>query len=275
MSQGKDFSASRQGLPFPVFPSPEGGLILYRLIQQDGCQAINRPMLRMINHELGQAVYFRPLCKSWTCPYCAPRRAWMWRKRAEYGSGVLVGTGGLDFVTVTSHEKLDAAASLAVLPHAWNKLNIRIKRAWDSPEYFAVPEQHQDGRWHLHVIVTARLKKKWWKDNARACGLGYQSDVQEVGDVGGVGNYVTKYLTKTLQNSNLPKGFRRVRLSRGWPSLPSREFGDWEFKKLGELDAVNDEIAYLRKTGFTVILADGSSSWDWVENMADSGILGD
>lgn len=269
MSQGKDFSASRQGLPSPVFPSPEGGLILYRLIVRDGCQAENRPMLRAVNSTLGQAVYFRPLCKSWNCPYCAPRRAWMWRKRAEYGSDVLTTVGGLDFVTVTSHEKLSAAASLAVLPKAWHKLYFRLRRRAETVEYFAVPEQHKSGRWHLHVIVTARLKKKWWKDNARACGLGYQSDVQEVADSGGVGNYVTKYLTKTLQNSNLPKGFRRVRLSHGWPSLPGREFGDWEFAKLGELDAVNDEVAYLQKRGFTVILADGSSSWDWLENMAD------
>lgn len=269
MSTVSDFDASSQGLPLPVFPSPEGGLILYRVFQQDCCQALNRPMLRAVNQTLGQAVYFRPLCKSWNCPYCAPRRAWMWQKRAQYGSDILTTTNNLDFVTVTSHEKLGAAASLAVLPKAWNKLNRRVKRAAESAEYFAVPEQHKDGRWHLHAIITARLKKKWWKDNARACGLGYQSDVQEVESAGGVGGYVTKYLTKMLQNSNLPNHFRRVRLSHGWPELPQKEFGDWEFAKLGELDAVNDEMAYLQKRGFTVVLADGSSSWDWLENMAD------
>ena len=253
----------------PVFQSPEGGLIVYRKSQQDcGCSAPNRPLIKAVNHASKQCILFHPRCGSWKCPACAQINAQKAILRAVHGSEVLIAQGAkIDFVTVTSHEKLDAAASLAVLPLAWNKLNVRIKRAAQSPEYFAIPEQHKDGRWHLHAMTTAALPKKWWKDNARGCGMGYQSDVQEVKSLGGVAYYVAKYQGKMLQNSNLPKNFRRIRHSNGWPELPAMSpLPDWKFMPVPHDIPVQHEVDSYNAQGFTVVLADEQSSWDWIEH---------
>jgi len=253
----------------PVFQSPEGGLIVYRGIQPNlECSAANRPLIKAVNHASKQVILFHPRCKSWRCPACAAKNAQKAVLRAVHGSEVLIAQGlKIDFVTVTSHEKLDAAASLAVLPLAWNKLNIRIKRAAQTALYFAIPEQHQDGRWHLHAMTTATLPKKWWKDNARGCGLGYQSDVQEVKSLGGVAYYVAKYVGKTLQNSNLPTNFKRLRHSQQWPNLPVMpETPDWNFFAVQKDIPVQHEVESYQRMGFTVVMADERSSWDWIEH---------
>lgn len=271
------FSVSENDTPvnfdFPLLnSSPGGGLILYRANRRDGCSASGRPELEFFSTELQQVVYFRPPCKSWNCPYCAPRRAWMWRKRAEFGTNVLTTANIIEFVTLTSHERLSPAATLAVLPKAWDKLRKRVNRATGETEYFSVPEQHKDGRWHMHLIVSmpVALKKKWWKDNARSCGLGYQSDVQEVESAGGVGGYVTKYLTKMLQNSNLPTGFRRVRLSHGWPKNPAiGKPESWRCSIVPQDIPLDEKIERQRLAGLTVVMADEVSVWDWLENFAE------
>jgi len=256
----------------PDFLSPEGGLILYRTIQPNsGCISANRPLLKAVNHASKQTVLFRPACKMWNCPHCGAKNAQKAVLTGLKGFKVFSDAGlKIDFVTVTSHEKLDAAASLAVLPLAWNKLNRRIKRAAQvAPEYFAIPEQHADGRWHLHALTTARLPKKWWKDNARACGLGYQSDVKEVTAAGGVAAYIAKYQGKMLQSTNIPKGFRRVRASKGWPDLPPLpQSENWAFFSVPRDVPMSHEVESYQAMGYAVILADENSSWDWLEMWA-------
>lgn len=253
------------------FLSPAGGLIVYRVTERNSeCSALNRPLLKAVNHDKKTAVLFHPRCKSWRCPACASINAQKVILRAVHGSEALIAQGAkFDFVTVTSHEKLDPAASLAVLPLAWAKLNRRIKRVAAAPEYFAVPEQHKNGRWHLHAMTTAKLPKKWWKDNARSCGLGYQSDVQEVKTLGGVAYYVAKYQAKMLQNTNLPLHFRRLRTSQGWPGLPELpELEGWQFLAVPRDVPVQHETDSYQRLGYTVVLADEKSSWDWIENFA-------
>lgn len=253
----------------PNFLSPAGGLIVYRQSQQDlSCTAPKRPFMKAVNRAAKQVVLFRPRCKSWRCPACAQINAQKAVLRAVHGSEVLIAQGcKIDFVTVTSHEKLDPAASLAVLPLAWNKLNRRISRAAQQPEYFAIPEQHKDGRWHLHAMTTAALPKKWWKDNARGCGLGYQSDVQEVKSLGGVAYYVAKYQGKMLQNANLPRQFRRVRHSNGWPELPEKSpLPDWDFFAVPSDISIEHELEVYQAAGYTCVMADERSSWDWIEH---------
>lgn len=255
------------------FGPPIGGLIVYRKSQQADsfCTARNRPLLRAVNTDTRQVVFFRPRCGTWTCPSCAKKNAARAVLRAVNGVEVLTQAGcDFDFVTVTSHEKLGPVASLAVLPKAWNKLNTRIKRAVDAqrtPQYFAIPEQHSDGRWHMHAIVSFHLPRRWWKDNARACGLGYQSDAQEVKSIGGVAAYVAKYQVKMLQNSNLPKHLRRIRHSHGWPALPTLPSPTgWNFSKVEEKLSLQDAVTSFQKRGYATVLADEDSSWDWIEH---------
>jgi len=242
------------------------GLILIQS-NSSKCTTPNRPFLKGVNQSTRQVILFQPDCKTWACPHCAEIRAARWRTRALRGVMAFQDTGTpIDFVTVTSHENLGASASLSVLGSAWKKLHWRIGAAADRADYYLVPEFHQDGRVHLHLLTTAMLKKKWWKDNARSCGFGYQSDVQEVAALGSVAAYVTKYLGKMLQKTNLPKHFRRVRTSRGWPKLPDLpENPDWRFSLVPREATLQAEQVHYQVLGYTVVVTDSSTAWDWIE----------
>lgn len=254
------------------FLSPEGGLIVLRLTEQKSCRRLNLPMLKFWHQNSQQVIYFQPSCKCNTCPECAPKRAKRHVYEAVYGCEVLTAEGRkIDFITVTSHEKLDAAGSLAVLNSAWPKLNRRIKHLTDDHEYFLIPELHANGRVHLHALTTAHLSKKSWKDIARECGFGYQSDVKEVNSIGGVSNYCAKYIGKGLGTSAFPRRFRRVRMSQGWPELPALERpAGWQGTRLEHGFSLQDEVDRLTETGWTVVLADEPGAWFWMAKLGAS-----
>lgn len=250
------------------FQSPAGGLILIRTIQQNSdCLETKRPLLKAINPNSKQIIFFRPFCKRWDCPVCGPKNAYKARLRALRGYQAFFDQGHkMSFLTLTPHEKLSSAASIPVMASAWNKLNVRIKRASQHHNYFLIPELHQSGKLHFHALVDADVKKKWWKDNARSCGMGYQNDLQEVNEAGGVGGYLTKYLVKMLDGASFPKGFRRIRTSQSWPALaglPKPE--GWDFVAMKPRSSREDEASSFQRSGYTVVFADEKSSWAWID----------
>lgn len=250
------------------FQSPAGGLILIRTSEQNSsCISPAKIVIKAINPVTKQVVYFHPACHQWNCPVCGEKNAYKARLRALTGYETLSATGRkFDFLTLTPHEKLTAAGSIPVMAKAWVKLNRRIKHAAGHHDYFLVPELHQSGKLHFHALVSAQLKKKWWKDNGRACGMGYQNDLQEVNEIGGVGGYLTKYLAKMLQNSNFPKGFRRIRASQSWPALSALNKPEgWNFVTLDKQAILSDEIENYKNTGHTVVMADAGSAWGWID----------
>lgn len=248
-------------------PPPAGGLIFIEQLAADRCQTAGVPVLLGINHELRKAVFFRPRCKLWGCPVCAQINRNLVIFRADHGAKLLAAQGHhLDFLTLTSHEKLGPDASLKVFPNAWPKLRKRATRAAGGLLYFSVPERHKNGRLHAHLIVTAALPKKWWKDNARACGMGFQSDVKEVEWLGGVGRYIGKYLTKTIEDADWPKGHRRYRTSKAWPKLPELESDPaWEFEKLAQDASISGEMADLQRKGYQIGMFAHDTAWAFVE----------
>lgn len=126
----------------------------------------------------------------------------------------------VDFVTITSHERLkDFAATETVWREAWDRLYKAIKRRAEVFEYMVIPERHKDGRMHVHALWTASVNQRWLKDNARKRGLGFMATVSEVKDSQAATRYVTKYVGKDL-GENVPKHFRRVRVSRNWAEIP-------------------------------------------------------
>lgn len=166
----------------------------------------------------------RANCDSWSCPECAERMKQNWIARARWGYSVFVADGlRVDFVTITSHEKLRTFADTeTVWRKAWATLYAALKRKARRLEYMIVPERHKDGRMHVHALWTAEVSERWLKDNARKRGLGYMADVSQVKDVGHAASYVTKYISKNL-GADAPPRFRRVRVSQGFPEIPKPE----------------------------------------------------
>lgn len=256
-----------QALAERLFKSPEGLDSLLEQLHKGDCPHPHLPFLMATNASKKRLVFFTPRCKLWSCLVCGPTNVKLAAWRASDGAKtVFEGGNGISFVTLTSHEALAAGQSWWVLPKAWKKLHVRMQRAAGRHvEYYAVPELHENGRVHLHMLTNAGLRKKWWKDNARACGFGYQNDAQEVVAVGGVAAYVTKYLSKTLQFSNMPPGTRRIRTSQGWPKLPELpEPEGWVFKSVDKKVELGDLVAGHQAHGYSVVFAGSKSAWEYV-----------
>lgn len=235
-------------------------------VNDDDCQTPRRPFLRGVNHEQHKAVFFRPRCKMWSCPACAPVNRGLWAVRAYHGAVCLETlTNPINFLTITSHEKLGPVASLAVLPHAWTLLNHRARRAAPEYQYLLVPEPHADGRVHIHAIENSGLGERWWKDNARECGFGFMAEEEELHSAAGAAYYVTKYISKGLGSAAWPKGFRRVRTSRRWPKTPELPNAEgWTFDRLPDSQQLDQAFHRLQGLGYEVRVMGSFEAWEFV-----------
>lgn len=233
---------------------------------ENDCSAPRRPFMLGANIEAKRAVLFQPRCKQWSCPFCAEQNKRLWAVRAYRGAEVLASQGlEIDFLTLTSHEKLNGKQTMYVWPKAWSKLGQRARRAVDRFEYLLIPEQHKDGRLHVHAIETAALGEKWFKDNARQCGLGYMAEEQKIQSAGGAAWYTSKYLTKSIQYEAWPKGFRRIRCSQGWPKLPDMGSAEgWDWCKLGAKESLDETVARYEEAGYTIKILGSQDAWDFV-----------
>lgn len=252
---------------FDLLSPAQQGLGLYKINSAlPDCEKRGIPYLKAVNHTAKKVVIFKPRCRMWDCPQCSQINKALWTWRASHGASWLEANGArLAFVTLTSHEKLDAAGSIAVLPSAWGKVRDRMRRAAPNSEYFIVPEAHKNGRVHLHMITSATLPRKWWKDAPRACGMGYKNDAREVKSVGGVVGYVSKYLTKTLQFSNFGKGFRRVRTSQGWPALPKPEdYPEWTISRIPPETPLSALVTRFETLGYDMTRVDHKTAWELI-----------
>jgi len=214
------------------------------------------------------AILYQTACKSWSCPDCAEINKARWRWRVIEGAKQLRESGNdmLQFVTLTNHEKLSPDAIIEKLPQQWDMLRKRMKRAVSTLQYVVLPEHHKDNRLHLHAIITADLKTRWYKDNARACGMGYMAEAEALDTPEYAGFYCTKYMTKQLESSKFKKGFHRVRTSKGWPKLPDRNPpGGWRFQKLQSDLPLDGYLSSLEAQGYSVALADDRASWRLLE----------
>lgn len=243
--------------------------------EKDGCTARNRPWLAARNDSSKSLVLFRPSCKTWGCLSCGLVNRNRWIATAISGVEQLKAADRqVDFLTLTSHEKLRGDASWRVFPPAWDKLGKRYRRAVPDGSlaaYMAVPERHADGSLHTHAIITGGLPRRWWKDNARACGLGFMADVQEVADLG-VGGYVGKYLGKTL-GEEWPRNKRRVNTSRTWPRLPPPEPpAGWVFEKVPTDKQLSIYALEADWGGFDVYKASAETAWQWLDALGYGGV---
>lgn len=207
------------------------------------------------NSEKRQAVAYRPGCGLWSCDKCARENALKWVARAAFGTETLLAADyKMGFVTVTSRGgNLSPARSVVIFGQAWPKLSRAARKvAGGTLEYFLVPERQKNGKIHAHILASAMLGQRFWKDKAYWSGLGYIANEQPLTAVGGAVKYVTKYLTKQITETRWPEGFRRVRVSNGWPKLPEHKREGWDYEVFKKEGGMWWEIHYLRDAGYTV-----------------------
>jgi len=252
--------------------SAAGGLsYIEQFNKPETCDTPNRPVLRGVNHDQRRAVFFRPRCKMWSCPYCAEVNKNLWIMRAFHGAAVLMDgeikpqDNLISFLTLTSERSLGPAASIAVFGSAWNLLRLRARRSAPQGQYLLVPERHKDGRLHAHAIETFNLGTRWWKDNAAEVGLGYIAEEDVARSAAGAAYYAGKYLAKSLDVTTWPKNWRRVRTSRGWPKLPEMDQPEgWVWLPLPRDETLAASWRRLEQIGYEVVFLDHLSAWDYV-----------
>jgi hypothetical protein len=160
----------------------------------------------------------------WSCPDCAGANKELWAKKIAHGISVYW-TGGLiaQFMTITNHEENRGEKSIESWPRVWGKFSTRFRRAFGNPRYVQIPEKHQDGTLHAHLLVATYypVSERWLKDNMRSCGGGYIDTVEACEKLIQAAFYVTKYITKSLETGEWVS--RRIRTSQHWPVLPQGE----------------------------------------------------
>lgn len=181
----------------------------------------NAGLLAGYDHISKRILMTRANCDSWHCVECAARLRDRWAMRASIHVSRLLREGRrISFITLTSHERLRTfAASEAVWSMAWDTLYQAYKRRNAEWSYMMIPEQHKDGRMHVHGLWSGDVTKRWLKDRGRKSGMGYMADASVIKETSYAVRYVTKYLSKAL-GDDMPAHFRRVRISQNWAEIP-------------------------------------------------------
>lgn len=214
------------------FHPPHGGVLdLYRLFVRKlaifthlniMCKR-SKYVVTGIDYETNTALYLDTQCKSYSCEVCADCIRKLHQARIIYATKEYEAWTGLrwSFVTLTSHEKAQTfETSLALFQNALPKWRKRMKRRYGDFGYVLVFEQHKSKSLHAHMLINAPVSKKWVRRHARSVGLGYMADVQHLHAAAAAGKYCSKYISKSLADTNFPKRFKRVRYSHNWPELP-------------------------------------------------------
>ncbi len=148
-------------------------------------------------------------CNTWGCSVCGPAKA--------HRLGVLAASARPErFVTLSK-----VGPDLETVSRRLITLSQSLRRAGHTWEYLAVPEVHQNGFWHLHVLQKGSfLPQRELSRRAASAGMGRVVWIERVQGQEQVSNYLCKYLTKDLLSEQIQRSPRskRFRTSRGfWP----------------------------------------------------------
>lgn len=173
---------------------------------------------------MSKKVTARMYCKRWACPYCGPRRAWLYQqliaeRAIEYK---------LDrFMTLTLDPKKIKGDSYKHLNESWRKLREAFRRKFGkSVSYISITEQHKSGIPHKHILVDHYIHQQWLSAKWSSLGGGPMVDIRKIKDIKNMARYVGKYLTKDVLLS-APKGTRRVTTSQNIKLREKRSEGTW------------------------------------------------
>lgn len=159
----------------------------------------------------------RLACDQWKCDSCRKVLSYHWATRVRYGLALWDGPKRHWTLTLSGKVRSPHFA-FGILDECWDNLRKKMQRTFGRWNYAAFVELHPSrvGIAHFHVISLENSPARL-KDVAHHAGFGYQAKDTEI-DGPQASFYVAKYTSK--QGEDMPRGFRRVRLSHGWPDLP-------------------------------------------------------
>lgn len=197
------------------------------------CETPGRPYLLGLKPDGKSAILVQPDCGLWSCDHCAEKKKSEWFLHAMRGAAEIQSRGQqAAMITLTSRggRGRTRERAQAAFEAGFPKLRKRVKYYQDTWSYLAVPEQHKNGIMHMHILANNELPRRWWKDTAYSCGLGFMADVSIVTQASDAAWEVSKYIGKQLKVTYWPPGFRRVRTSRDWPKaqLPIDTSWTWQ-----------------------------------------------
>lgn len=163
-------------------------------------------------------------CKSWQCETCKAINAMHCAVQAANGIDALFMSGVRPkFLTLTLKGGISPSKAYEVLPDMWDKMRRKFAafaREVGVPfDYCAFIENQSRGVPHFHIISTVAPNIRELKAWSTSAGMGYMTDVQPIAANKGVAWYISKYVGKGNDKGLMPRGFRRVRYSEGWPKV--------------------------------------------------------
>ncbi len=166
----------------------------------------------------------RMYCKRWSCPYCGPRKAWMYQQ--------LIAERTIEFkldrfMTLTLDPKKIKGNSYKHINESWRKLREAFRRKFGkSVSYISITEEHKSGIPHKHILVSHFIHQKWLSAKWSSLGGGPMVDIRKIKDIKNMARYVGKYLTKEVLLS-APKGTRRITTSQDIKLREKHSEGTW------------------------------------------------
>lgn len=209
-------------------------------------------------------------CGQWSCSRCSKLLARRWARRVLLHLRKTTADDGMQWymLTVTlGSAELDVSRAYQKLKKLWNRLRMSITRQvkikW---QYCAFVEgqPHRQSMPHLHVILNlippdcygkkGKVTQHAVHNFAHALGWGFEANFQAVTD-DRASFYVAKYVSKGSRA--IPRGFRRVRVSRQWATVPRDPLKKLIVRAYGEtLDCYLLRVENLTNTDIQDLLAE-------------------
>jgi hypothetical protein len=180
-------------------------------------------------------------CDQWNCVFCARMLAYRWAERVRYGISLWPLHDSYFWTFTLPAWVAYPKTGFRILPDLWDHLRREIQKVYPHWHYAAFVECHPHRHFipHFHVISLAAAPYRL-NDLAAHCGFGFKSWDRQITSKAAA-QYVTKYASK--QGYVMPRGFRRVRISYGWPKLPKPSYS----KRVYPMKAHESVKAYVRR----------------------------
>jgi hypothetical protein len=172
--------------------------------------------------------YMRIGCKAWGCPVCGPIKARKLQRAIEQQARKHDLTR---FLTLTLDPSTIPSGIDRVghIRQVFRKFRVYLKRKHGkSITYIAVLEFHKSGIPHLHVLVNRYISQAWISRTWEALGGGRIVHIERIADLGRIGVYLSKYVTKSAILS-APWGMRRYTTSRDIELFDKSKPSGWVF----------------------------------------------